>query len=110
MKLFIYAINSRRYRFIYRLTFIVNKRAWRQLYALSTHGEIFSKSYQIKLKSDCINNFLIDFTPNGHPLGSKSIGKWEIQSDFSLILKDFSVCNEIRNPCVGSAYLADFSR
>ena len=41
-----------------------------------THREIFSKSYCIKLKSDCIYHFPIDLEPNGRPFGSKSIGKW----------------------------------
>ena len=32
-----------------------------------THGEIFSKSCQIKPKSDCIYHFPIDLEPNGRP-------------------------------------------
>ena len=40
------------------------------------HEEIFPKSYLIKLKSDCICHFPIDFKPNGCPFGSKSIRKW----------------------------------
>ena len=41
-----------------------------------THREIFSKSYQIKLKSDCIYHFPIDLELNGRPFAFKSIGKW----------------------------------
>ena len=41
----------------------------------ATHRGIFSKSYQIKPKSDCIHHFQIDLEPNGCPFGSKSIGK-----------------------------------
>ena len=40
-----------------------------------THREIFTKSYQIKQKTDFIYNFLINLEPNGRLLGSKSIGK-----------------------------------
>ena len=47
--------------------------------------EIFSKFYQIKPKSGCIYHFPIDLDPNGGPFGSKSIGKWLIQSDFGFI-------------------------
>ena len=39
------------------------------------HREIFSKSYYINLKSDCIYNFPINLEPNGRSFGSKSIGK-----------------------------------
>ena len=35
-------------------------------------------------KSDCFYHFLIDLTPNRIPFGSKSIGKWLIQSDIIL--------------------------
>ena len=35
------------------------------------HGEIFSKSHQIKPKSDWIYHFLIDLDPIGRPFGSK---------------------------------------
>ena len=38
--------------------------------------EIFSKSYYIKPKSDCIFRALIDLERNGRPFGSKSIGAW----------------------------------
>ena len=38
----------------------------------STHRDIFSKSYQINPKSDCIYDFPIDLEPNG----SKSIEQW----------------------------------
>ena len=41
----------------------------------STQREIFSKSYQIKQKSDCIYDLPIDLKPNGRPFSSKSIGK-----------------------------------
>ena len=34
------------------------------------------KSFQIKPKSDCIDQFLVDLEPKGHPSGSKSIGVW----------------------------------
>ena len=34
---------------------------------LYAHREIFSKSYQIKPKSDCIYHFPIDLEPNGCP-------------------------------------------
>ena len=34
------------------------------------------KSYQIKLKSDCVYNAPIDLESNGRPFGYKSIGKW----------------------------------
>ena len=36
--------------------------------------EIFSKSYWIKLKSNCTDHFSIDLEPNGRPFVSKSIG------------------------------------
>ena len=49
------------------------------------HSEIFAKSYYINPKSDCIYHFPIDLEPNGRPFGSKSTGKWEVQSDFGLI-------------------------
>ena len=39
----------------------------------STHGELFSKSYWINSKSDCIYQFPIDFDPNGLLYGSKSV-------------------------------------
>ena len=58
---------------------------WGALLSLYTHREIFSKSYQINLKSDCIYHAPIDLNPNGRPLGSKSIEKLYIQSDFGLI-------------------------
>ena len=38
-----------------------------------TRGEIFSKFYQMKPKSDCIYHFSIDLEPNGRPVVSKSI-------------------------------------
>ena len=38
-------------------------------------------------KSNYIYNLPIDLELNGRPLGSKSIGKWEIQSDFGLLNK-----------------------
>ena len=38
------------------------------------HREIFSKSYKIKPKSECIYNFPIDLELNGRSFGSKSIG------------------------------------
>ena len=41
-----------------------------------THREIFSESYSLKPKSDCIYHFLIDLEPNVRPFGFKSIGKW----------------------------------
>ena len=42
-----------------------------------THSEIFSKSYLIKPRSDCIDHAAIDMEPNGNfPFGSKSNGKW----------------------------------
>ena len=34
------------------------------------------KSYQIKLKSDCITDFPIVLESNGRSFGSKPIGKW----------------------------------
>ena len=41
----------------------------------SAHREIFSKSNEIKPKSDCIYHFPIDLKPNGQrPFGFKSIG------------------------------------
>ena len=51
----------------------------------TTHGEIVSKSHLIKPKSDCTYHFPIKLEPNGRPFGSKSIGKWDIQSDFGSI-------------------------
>ena len=42
----------------------------------SKHGEIFSKSYLIKGKSDCIYHFSITLESNGSPFDSKSIGNW----------------------------------
>ena len=42
----------------------------------STHREIFSKSYLIKPKSDCIYHAPIELEPNGHQFGSKSICAW----------------------------------
>ena len=53
-----------------------------------THTEIFLECCGIKPKSDCIYHFPIDFESNRIPFGSKSIGKWFIQSDFSLIQQD----------------------
>ena len=44
--------------------------------ACTAHREIFSKSYSINPKSDCIYHFPIDLDPNGCPNGSKLIGKW----------------------------------
>ena len=44
--------------------------------SVSAHREIFSKSYYINPKSDCIYHFPIDLDPNGRPFVSKSIGKW----------------------------------
>ena len=41
-----------------------------------THREIFSKSYQIKPKSDWIYHLPTDLEQDGRPLCSKSIGKW----------------------------------
>ena len=38
--------------------------------------EIFSKSHQIKPKSDCIYYAPIDLEPTRSPFGSKSIGAW----------------------------------
>ena len=65
-----------------------------------THREIFSKSYEIKPKSDCVYPFPIDLEPNGRPFGSKSIGKWYIQSGSVLIqqdLENISLCVYSRN-------------
>ena len=42
------------------------------------HIEMFSKSYQINLKSDCIYHFPIDLDPNVCPFGSKSIPEDDI--------------------------------
>ena len=44
--------------------------------AWDTHRDIFSNSYYIKLKTDCIYNFPIDFKPSGCSFGFKSILKW----------------------------------
>ena len=41
-----------------------------------THRKIFSKSYWINLKLDCIYHFPINLEPNGHPFRFISIGKW----------------------------------
>ena len=41
---------------------------------LAAHGEIFSKPYQIKSKSDFIYRSTIDLEPNERPFGYKSIG------------------------------------
>ena len=63
---------------------------------ISTHREIFSKSYQANPKSDCIYNFLIELDPNGRPFGSN--GKSEMVNtiwfrvDLIRFRKDFSVC------------------
>ena len=38
---------------------------------MSSHREVFSKSYQMKPKSDCIYHFSIDLEWNGRPFGSK---------------------------------------
>ena len=40
----------------------------------ATHREIFSKSYSINPKSDCIYHFPIDLDLNKRPFGSKSNG------------------------------------
>ena len=54
--------------------------------------ELFSKSYQMKPKSDCIYHAPIDLEPNEKcQFGFKSIRKWWIQSDFGLICK-ISLC------------------
>ena len=60
------------------------------------HGEIFSKSHQIKPKSDWIYHFLIDLDPIGRPFGSKINRKmvntiW-FQVDLIRLRKNFSVC------------------
>ena len=49
------------------------------------HREIFFKSYLINPKPGSIYHFPIDLEPNGRSFGYKSIGRWEIQSDFSFI-------------------------
>ena len=46
-----------------------------------TRREIFSKSYEIKPKSDCIYHAPIDSEPDGIPFGLKLIVMWQIQSD-----------------------------
>ena len=43
---------------------------------LAADREIFSISYSIKLKSDCIYHFTIDLARYRRPFGAKSIGKW----------------------------------
>ena len=58
---------------------MINKNDWRlsnlcgsvrnELVCMLAHREIFSKSYQIKLKSDCIYHFSIYFNPSGRPFG-----------------------------------------
>ena len=42
----------------------------------AAHREIFSKSYEINPKSDCIYHFPIDLDPKIRPFAFKSIGKW----------------------------------
>ena len=44
--------------------------------AIEMHNIHTDKSYQIKLKSNCIYYFPIDLETNGHPFGSEPIGKW----------------------------------
>ena len=39
-----------------------------------THGEIFSKSCKSKPNLDCDYHFPTEITPNGIPIGAKSIG------------------------------------
>ena len=55
--------------------YICNINLYIQIYAY-THREKFPKSYEIKLISDCIYHFLIEFESHGRPFGSKSIGKY----------------------------------
>ena len=66
---------------------LVLKGSFRNFF-LAVHREIFSKYCWINPKSDCIYQFPIALEPNGRPFGSKSIGKWHIQSDFKLIQQD----------------------
>ena len=65
------------YTFLVRLTLTMHKTCPRNLWILYTHREIFSKSYKIKPKSDCIYHFPIDLgTKRTSVYGSKSIGAW----------------------------------
>ena len=47
-----------------------------QLKYEGTHRQIFSESYLIKPKWDCIYCFPINLEPNGSTFSSKSIGPW----------------------------------
>ena len=47
-----------------------------QLKYEGTHRQIFSESYLIKPKSDCIYRFPINLEQNGSTFSSKSIGPW----------------------------------
>ena len=59
--------------------YLKNFNHWNQRHVMNEvpiHREIFSKSYHIKPKLDCIYHFPIDLEPDGCPFGSKSIEKW----------------------------------
>ena len=53
----------------------------------------FLKSGRLEVKVDCNYTFLIDLTPNGIPLGVKSIGRVKLQSAFGEKKKSFIAKN-----------------
>ena len=61
-----------------RMNFLFQSGFWNvyMVQGLDTQNYLTSKSNWIKPKSECIYHAPIDLEPNGHPFGSKSIGKW----------------------------------
>ena len=58
----------------------------------SSHREIFTKSFQINQKSDCIYHFPIDLEPNERPFGSLMVeenGKYNLISGW---FNNISLC------------------
>ena len=56
---------------------MLRRREWGGYATKRARREMFSKSYSINPKADCIYRFQIDLEPNGHVrLCSKSIEKW----------------------------------